>query len=400
MLKQGLRILFVTPYIPASTRPRPWGFIQELSKRHKVTVVCLVQPAWEAYTLDELKEVCEAVYPIYPNRFQALANAFLSLPTPIPFSVAYSASRPMKETIQRLIREKKFDLIHTEFIRAAQYTVSIKGIPKILDLVDSLTLNYGRALRDPHTHFSSRMLALEEWTKLRSYESKMAKQFDRAVICSPADAEQVRQEGGLSPEVIPHGVELEFKRDPALKRAENSLVFLGKMNYYVNVDSILYFYKFIFPLIRAKRADVDLTIVGWNPTKSVRALADDPAVQVTGSVPDFRPYLLQSTVFIAPLISGAGLQTKILQAMAVGIPIVTTSLAAKALGHIQEGVHLLVADQPSSFAESVLCLLESPSLQDSLIANSRRYVEQYHDWGVLGQQLENLYEEVLQQTSG
>jgi glycosyltransferase involved in cell wall biosynthesis len=395
MSRKYLRILFVTPYVPATVRLRPYSFITQLSKRgHSITVACLVQPKWEINYVKDVKPFCQAIYPILPNKFYSYMNIFTSMLSNVPFSVTFSTSSVFQKVIFHILKESKFDLIHTEFIRAAQYTAKIEEIPKLFDAVDSLTLAYDRALKNRYTRFAHRVLAFEEWLKMRNYEPHMLRYFDRAIVSSPADRAYLTG-NGTPVDVVSNGVDLEYFRWFDCDKETNSIVFLGKMNYYVNIDSIYYFYKFIYPKIKSQLPKVHLTIIGWNPSHSILALSRDPTIEVTGGVPDVRPYLAKATIAIAPMVSGSGIQNKILQAMAVGTPVVTTSLACQAL-HVINGDHLLVADTPEDFAGAVTGLLRDKALQKKLSLNARRYVEEFHNWEVIGRQLEEIYIDLVQ----
>jgi polysaccharide biosynthesis protein PslH len=384
-----LSILFVTPYVPAA-RVRPMRFIEHLAENgHKITAAFLVHRRWEADFVNGIKPYCEEVHPVFPDQLSPYVRGVLSLPTRVPLSVSYSMSRELNSVIRSLLRKSKYDLIHTEFIRAAQYTAHVDSEPKIFDAVDCLTLAYGRALKNRHTHILHRALALEEWLKMRYYEPWVLRFFNHAIVTSPMD--QACLEGnGINVDVVPNGVDLEYFHWHDSEKKDNSLVFLGKMDYYVNIDSINHFYKYIYPLIQSEQPKISLTIVGYNPTRSILALSKDPSIEVTGGVPDVRPYLARAVVAIAPMISGSGIQNKILQAMAVGTPVVTTSLACQAL-QVTNGEHLLVADQPEEFAEAVTGLLKDKALQKKLSTNARRYVEEFHNWDTIGAQLEGIY---------
>lgn len=393
-MKNSLNILFVTPYVPASVRIRPNGFLKYLCKKHRVTIVCFVHPAWEAAYLNELYNFCDNVYPVIPAKYETYTRALLGLPSRTPISIAICSSPKLKSIIRQQIIENKFDIIHTEFIRAAQYTCDIKNIPKVFDAVDSMKLAFQRAFHNPNSNLIIRALALEEWLKLKSYEPRMLRSFDHIVVSSPIDRNFLLIENGPEVEVIPNGIDLNYFQLDVSEHDENKLVFLGKMNYYVNVDSMVHFSKNILPQIQARRPKTKLTIVGWNPTRSIRSLESNPSITVTGGVPDVRPHLSNAAIFVAPLLSGAGIQNKVLQSMAIGTPIVATSLVCQGLG-VNDGEHLLVADEPKEFSQAVLHLMDDKSLRNRLSNNARRYVEQNHDWNTICSQLENIYYKML-----
>lgn len=411
-----MKILFVSPYVPSPVRIRPYAFIRELARRgHEVTLVCLVQPAWEAQYLPDVSVYCHAVHPVFLGRFEPYVRTMLSLPSRTPLSVAYCQSNKFQTLIRDLDRHGNFDLIHTEFLRAAPATIHLTGRPKVYDAVDSLALAYRRSLSAAQVSVKQRAVALAEWVKISRYEPSILGYYDRLLVSSPADQKALgnghngnsgHQNGGHRNggyknggytngdqriSVIPNGVDLEEFAYQDVPREPETIMFLGKMSYYVNVASILWFYHQVFPLIKKQRPSVKLKIVGRNPVPRISALASDPSVEITGTVPDVRPHLASATLSILPMVSGAGIQNKMLESMAVGTPCVSTSMACDAL-QVTPGEDVLVADTAADFGRSVLRLLEDAELRRRLSANGRRYVETYHAWDNIGDCLTGVYE--------
>ena len=323
-----------------------------------------------------------------------MVNSLLALPTRRPMSVAYFSSNQMKSLVNRLVQESEFDLIHTEFIRAAPYTADLQGVPKLFDSVDSLTLAYERGWRNRHGRLSNRIIAFEEWLKMRNYEPKMIRSFDQVIVSSSVDQKFLTSATGPAVDVVPNGVDHDYFYWDDQERDENSIVFVGQMNYYVNVDSVLHFYTSTFTKIQKQNPKVRFSIVGADPQKSIRDLAKRPAVEVTGFVPDIRPYIARAAVFVCPMVCGSGIQNKLLHAMAMGTPVVTTSLAIQAL-KVKDGEHLLVADEPQQFADAVVSLMTDKNLRMRLSSNARSYIQEYHDWDSMGQKLEAVYRRML-----
>ncbi len=389
-----MKILYIAPYLPSSLRIRPNRLIRYLSKKHEITVVGLVHPAWTKRFLNDLRPFCKDLYAIDLNRYSCIVKSLLALPSRKPMSVAYFSSSTMESQVKRLVKESKFDLIHTEFIRAAPYSADLHGLPKLFDSVDSLTLAYERGWRNRYGTLSNRIIAYEEWLKMRSYEPKMIRAFDQVIVSSPIDQKYLTSDSGTNVEVIPNGVDQEYFKWDDQERDENSIVFVGQMNYYVNVDSVLHFYNSAFNKIQKQNPKIHFSIVGADPKKSISNLVKNPSVEVTGYVPDIRPYITRAAVFVCPMVCGSGIQNKILHAMAMGTPVVTTSLAIQAL-EVKDGEHLLVADDPQQFAEAVTSLLKNKNLQKQLSINARNYVHEHHDWDAIGQKLEAVYRRML-----
>jgi sugar transferase (PEP-CTERM/EpsH1 system associated) len=389
-----MRILFVVPYVPSSVRIRPYAFIRELKRLgHQVTLVCLVQPEWEETYLDEIRPLCQKVYPIYLSRIEPYWHSLISLPTRVPLSVAYCHSDELDKLIHKLCRQDHFDLIHTEFVRAAPFTAQINSLPKVYDSVDSMTLAYRRSLTAPMMPLGQRIVHFFEWVKMRNYEPWVLKHFDRVLASSCTDKKAL--ENSSTPvDVVLNGVDMNYfsfyegPRDPA------TIVFLGKMSYYVNVVSVFWFYYNVWPLIRKQYPEALFKIVGRNPIPKIRSLSADPAIEVTGTVPDVRPYLNRATISISPIVSGAGIQNKVLEAMATGTPCVATSLACQAL-QVSSYQEVLLADSAEEFASSVLELLENPEKRRRLTEKARLYVKNSHDWKNIGVGLNRIYKELL-----
>lgn len=386
-----MRILFVTPYVPSHARIRPLAFIRTLAQHgHQVHLVCLLQPAHEEKFLREVTPYCAQVTPVRLDGMKPILRAFASLPTSTPLSVAYCQVPAVKDTVNRVAQNNSIDLIHTEFIRAAPFTQNFEGLPKVFDCVDSLTLTYRRSLEAKHISPGQRLVSLFEWVKMRSYERKTIAQFDRVIISSPADRNLLNS--SQTPiEVVPNGVDTEYFAYYSGSRPPCSLVFVGKMSYYVNVASILWFAKEVLPIIKSEFPEIKLTIVGRDPIKSVTALSANPAITVTGTVPDVRPFLSASTVSICPMVSGGGIQNKLLEAMANGVPAVATTIATQALS-ARAGIDLMIADTHTQFADQVMNLLRDSQKRIELAKNGRHYVEKNHSWPEIGQILLHIYD--------
>ncbi len=195
--------------------------------------------------------------------------------------------------------------------------------------------------------------------------------------------------------VLPNGVALDYFTPSAGPRQPDTLVFTGKMSYHANVTAALYLVEEIMPHVWAQRPRARAWIVGKDPPREVQKLATgEPRITVTGRIPDVRPYLWRAAVAVAPILYGAGIQNKVLEAMACGTPVVATPQAVSALG-VVNGEHALVAEDPDAFAAAVLRLLDDAALRQALGQAGRRYVEQHHDWREIVGRLEGTYEEAI-----
>jgi glycosyltransferase involved in cell wall biosynthesis len=266
--------------------------------------------------------------------------------------------------------------------------------PIIWDSVDCISHLFKQAVKQNSNPLSLLPLRFD-LKRTQRYESYLLDQFDRTLVTSAIDKDALRSlyTGKENPNicVVPNGVDLDyFCLERHLQRSPVSLVATGKMSYHANIRMVLHLVHEIMPIVWASRPDVALVVAGKDPPREIRDLAANQSIQVTGTVPDIRPYLHRATMAVSPLVYGAGIQNKVLEAMACGTPVITTSRAISALS-VVPGQDVLVADTPESFAEAILRLFGDPIRQELLSQAGRKYVEEYHNWDNIAMQLENIY---------
>jgi sugar transferase (PEP-CTERM/EpsH1 system associated) len=398
-----MRILYLTPYVPSLVRVRPYNLIKYLSRRgHLVTVLSLQSTEQEGRDADELRRCCHRVETVKLTRQQSLLNCFKALPTMTPLQAAYCHSPAMQSLTRQVLEEEQFDIIHVEHLRGAHFGTAVAGVPKVYDSVDCISLLFEKALHAAPS-LASRLIAWLDLGRTRRYEGRLISQYDKVLVTSPQDKEALLKLGGRSHKqdreekiaVLPNGVDLEYFAFANGNRVPETLVFSGKMSYHANVAAVSHLAQEVMPLIWARRPGVKLEIVGNNPPQAICALAKDDRVRVTGFVPDLRPYLARATVSVSPMQYSVGIQNKVLEAMATGTPVVASRQACSALT-VQDGTHLLVADDSATFAERVLRLLDDVALRQEIAINGRNYVEERHDWRTIAHNLEHIYTEVME----
>jgi glycosyltransferase involved in cell wall biosynthesis len=230
-----------------------------------------------------------------------------------------------------------------------------------------------------------------EWSKLSTYEAWVAQRFDNVVVTSEHEKQELLNlDPSLRLEVVANGIDLEYFTPDRLS-ATPSMIFSGKMSYYANEAAVVFFCRRILPLIRAQIPQATLCIAGNEPSKVVRRLGRHSGVHVTGYVSDLRPLFQRSRVAVCPIVVGAGTQFKVLEALAMGKPVVATSKACRAL-FVRHGEHLLITDEPQAFAEAVISLLTDDELGIRIGQAGRRYIEQHHAWDRHVSTLEQVYE--------
>ena len=396
-----LRILFISPYIPSLIRVRPYNLIKHLAERgHQLTLLALIPPGEDTAALEMLGQWCQQVETAPLTRWRTLWNGLQALPGRTPLQAAYSRSPEMAELIRQTQARGKFDVVHIEHLRGAELAEAVNGPPTVFDSVDSITLLFEQ-VRQAGPTWRSRLLAGLDLSRTRRYEGQLLTRFARVLITSPRDQQALANlaRAPLSRKrlvVLPNGVDLTYfaPMDSPRGREPATIIFSGKMSYHANIAAALDLATEIMPLVWQELPQARLIIAGKDPSPELVALSRDPRLTVTGTVPDLRPYLAQATVSVSPIRYGVGIQNKVLEALAMGTPVISTPQAISAL-QVQPGQDLLIGDTPQALAGAIISLLTDASLRQRIGQAGRRYVETYHDWRVTAEKLEQVYREVM-----
>ncbi len=410
-----MNILFIVPYTPTRIRVRPYNLIKHLACRENLLTLATV---WEDETeLDALREferlgVRVISQPLQKTR--VLTNTGRTFFSSTPLQARYSWQPTLAGQLDELLTSNpnRWDIIHVEHLRGAQYGLHLKaqlgkhGIatPIVWDSVDCISLLFEGASRNSRSAFG-RWITRFELPRTRRFEGYLVNQFERVLATSPQDKHALDElgdqyshdstPGESNVTVLPNGVDLEYFSPIPNQRESDTIVFTGKLSYHANQTAATYLANDIMPHIWEGRPQTKLQLVGKDPPASIRRLAErENRIEVSGYVPDMRDYLRVASLAIAPLVYGAGIQNKVLEAMACGIPVAASSQAVSALGAVP-GRDVLVADEPQEIAAAALQLLDDPPLNSQVGANGRAYVERHHDWNSIAAQLENIYRETI-----
>ncbi len=392
-----LRILFISPYLPSLIRVRTFNLIKHLAERgHQITLLALEPPGEDKSGLQAMTELCESVQITPHPRWRTLLNGLQAIPTSTPFQAAYSRSPQMARLIRQTEAKGNFDVVHVEHLRGAELAWAVQERPIVFDSVDSITLLFEK-LRQAPPNWRSRLFPFLDLARTRRYEGQYAERFARVLVTSSKDREALLQLS-RSPDsaekvvALPNGVDTSYFKASGAPRDPATVVFSGKMSYHANIAAVLDLTAKIMPLVWEHLPQAKLLIAGKDPVSEITALGDDPRITVTGTVPDLRPYLGQAAVAVAPMRYGVGIQNKILEAMAMSTPVVTTS---KTLGSLQVeiGQDILAADTPRSIANAIVKLLNDKNLWQQISQAGRRYVEIHHSWDAIAAKLEEIYRE-------
>ena len=388
-----MRVLFLSrwyPYPPDNgAKSRIFNLIRALSQRHQVHLISFASEAVDQSRLDAMREFCQRILtvpyrPFRPDSSRALAG-FLS---PQPRSVVDTFSPELQALVTQAVRELAFDVVIASEIDLAPYAVDLPVPFKVLEELELAAL-FGQ-LRKATAPLRKARASLM-WWKASQYVARLVRNFDLCTVASEAERDLVRRVAGSSVplHVVPNGVDVAACRLDYGPPSPDSLIYSGALTYSANFDAMAFFLDTTFPLIRAARPAVTLAITGGLDGVNVKRLSHVEGVTLTGYLPDVRPAVAGSWASVVPLREGGGSRVKILEAMALGTPVVSTSKGVEGL-NVRPSTDLLVADTPAEFADQVLRLLASPELRQSLSQHARQTVETRYDWAQLGAAFDQL----------
>lgn len=309
-----------------------------------------------------------------------------------PWSLGYFSNAAMRKAVSAKLSSITFDLIFVYCSAVAPYAAMAKEVPRVLDFVDSDSLKwkqYSEFRRWPQS-----WLYKYEAQKLSHYELAMIREFDCSIFVSASEIAG-RVMAGLEHKItfMQNGIDLEFFKPSVHCDKPLRVAFAGAMDYYPNIDAALFFAHEIFPKIRSVRPDAEFIVIGSRPVAAVRNLSSLPGVSVTGTVKDVRPFLSQCQIAVVPLRIAQGIQNKILEALAVGLPVVTTPVAAGILASAKE-LPLSVATDSDSFARQVIEYMDHAPLPAETVAACRQHLKNRYNWETNLSTLDKIIEEV------
>jgi polysaccharide biosynthesis protein PslH len=388
-----MRVLFVAPYVPSRIRVRPFEWVRALARQGcRVHLVAVQPPEDQALDDRSVFDACEAadVFPL--GRWQTLANAASALPTSLPIQAAYARQPAAEARIRALTASGGFDVVHVEHLRGALLVPSPGPVPTVYDGVDCITRLFEQTLRLA-PGLAQRAMARLDVGRTRRFEASLSRRFDRMIASSEAEAQAFR---ALDPVADPgfvtalrNGVDLGAAPGPPADDGR-TVLFAGKLSYHANEAAARRLAVDVMPRVWERHPEARLILAGKDPSPALQALAAPGRVEVTGYVKDMAATMATATVLAAPLVYAAGIQNKVLEAMARGVPVVTSASACAALEAVV-GRDVVSADDDAEFAAAIAGLLEDRLRRDAVGAAGRRHVEQHHDWDALARALMDVY---------
>ena len=386
-----MNILFVChrwPFPPKrGGKIRPFNMIQHLTRHgHRVTVASLARTRQEAADGEGLcehsaEQICEVI-----GAPAAHARMIARLPTLEPSSFGYFYSGALARRIRARLARGDIEMVIAHCSSAAQYVVAVSGVPKLLDFGDMDSQKW----REYSQHRPFPLSAGYWWeaVRLERREKDFARRFDLCTCTTAAERATLESFGsGCATAWFPNGVDSSYFSPQTVNFDATTICFVGRMDYFPNQQGVLWFCREVLPLLRESVPALRLRVVGAEPSPEIVALGRDPSIEVTGSVPDVRPYVRDCALSIAPLAIARGTQNKILESMAMGVPVVSSRIAAVGVDAVP-GRDLLVADSAADYRDAVIGVLREPARRRQLAEAGRARVLSHHDWATSMRRLE------------
>lgn len=377
-----MKILYVCHRFPFPPKRggkiRPFNMIRHLSRRHEVHVASLARSVQEADEGAGLRDYCARFDMSVVDTPTQVARMVVRLPTLTPSSLGYFYSADLARRVREALAREAFDLIFVHCSSVAQYVEHVGSIPKILDFGDMDSQKWREYAR--YKPFPMSLGYALEARKLEREERRVARCFDLCTATTRAEWETLESyRTGVATDWFPNGVDADYFAPTDEPYDPDTIAFVGRMDYYPNQECMFDFCATTLPLLKARRPSTKLVIVGADPSPAVRKLAEMAGVTVTGSVPDVRPFVRGALLMIAPLNIARGTQNKILEAMAMGVPVVTSRIAAGGVD-AREDEHFLVASTPLEYVSAIERVATDPAERRRLAAAGRARMLSHHAW--------------------
>jgi sugar transferase (PEP-CTERM/EpsH1 system associated) len=391
-----MKILFITSRFPfpleKGDKLRAFHFIKYLSRTYEVHLLalsdCQVEEEWK----NRLQPYCQSITVERLHKFQIAWNIFSAAFTKLPFQVSYFTSKRAATTLLQLQRELQPNVIFFHLIRTAELAHVVKNSAKIIDYMDAFSIGVKR--RKTAAPFFTRWLWNWEYQKVLKYECRVFNYFHAHTIISEQDRNFLPVEKKKLITVIPNGIEIP---KPLGLEKKFDIIFAGNMSYPPNIEAVIFLVKKVMPLVWKEIPQAQVVVAGAQPALSVQHLASKNVV-VTGWVDSIQEYFFKSKILVAPMLISIGLQNKLLEAMAAGLPCVTTPLANNAL-QAKPDEEILVAETPEQFSKHIVNLLQNSHLYETISVQGHRFVLQNYTWQKVAENLNYIIEKTAKSHS-
>jgi sugar transferase (PEP-CTERM/EpsH1 system associated) len=397
-----MRVLFLShrfPYPPTfGSKVRSFNAIRHLAREHEVTVHSMVRSAGEAAEVGGIAAFCKAHTAHRVHNLAQVAKIGAGLATPVSASEAFFHCTAMQRDINRALAQRSFDFIFVHCSAVGRYVENVTGLPKLMDFCDVDSRKWYDYV--PHKPWPLNLGYRWEAWRVAAAERRVAGRFDRVTVATPGEARTLA-EVGVHERVdwFPNGVDFDFFQPSTAPHDPELISFVGRMDYFPNEQGMVDFCADVWPRLKRERPALRLQIVGAEPTLRVQALARLEGVTVTGSVPDVRPFVQRSALTVVPLTIARGTQNKILESMAMGVPVVSSVVAAGGVDAIA-GEHLLAAANADETFEMTLRILNDPAERTRLAQAGLARARSHHSWSSAMQRMDGIIGACLKAANG
>jgi glycosyltransferase involved in cell wall biosynthesis len=400
-----MNILFLStrsPYPLVSGHTlRTYHILEGAARKHNVILVTFVQvPDLELKeeNLEHLRGLCHAVYlfeiPVDVSRYKFVSSLFLNLFSKWPFVARKYDVLAFREKIREIIIKENIDLVHVDMLPLTVYVNEFEHIPRILVNHNVESVRLHRWVQT-ESNFLKKVYLGIQWLKLKSFEIAAINKYNSCVAVSEQDKKILKDMGACdSLSVVPNGTDTTFFKPSGVKTKKKSVLWFGHMDVHTNKDAVLYFWRKMYPLLRRQYPEVEVSFVGTAPPKEIADAAKrNSHVVVTGFVDDIRPYVDEAAVVVIPMRIGSGTRVKILDAMAMGKAIVSTSVGCEGL-KVADGENILIADEPEDFVRKIILILTNDRLLQKISESALNLAKEY-DWEHIYKIQEQVYQDAL-----
>jgi sugar transferase (PEP-CTERM/EpsH1 system associated) len=384
-----VKILAILPRFPypvdKGDKLRAFHHIKYLAEHHEVSVFALSDEPVSNESLNVLKSFCRNVVVFPLSKSGIFSRLPLNAFSHIPFQTAWHFDATAEKLLLAEIEKTQPDVLFYQLVRTAEFAKHV-NLPKVLDLQDPMSENI--RLRMNKEPLWKRQVFRMEYKRLLSYETEVAQRFDEICIISERDRKDLPEVAKAKAKIVSNGIDTEYYQPQFNITKTVDLVFVGSMSYVPNIEAARFLVKEILPELVKLGICATVSIVGANPSAEVKALANEN-ITVTGRVPDTRTYYAQARVMVAPMFINTGIQNKILEAAAMGLPVVTTPQANEPIG-AEPGTELLLASTAVEFAKQIALLLNNETVAEAIANAGHDFILSKFTWKACGKQLEEL----------
>lgn len=371
-------------------RIRTYNMLRELKRRHHITYLCFRTPVDPEEAVQRATEFCDEVIAVPHPQTSARSWRFYAavlrnvVAGKYPYIAEKYRSPETMAHIQKLTAQNRFDLMICDYLSSVINLLELRNKPKIPVVIfqhNVESLIWKRHI-ECATNVLKRFVYQKEWTLTHRLEDTSAAFADGQITVSEDEYRYFKNDRGMQNVLgaVPTGVDCEYYQ-PSKNPEPHTMAFLGSMDWHANIDSVEFFVREIYPPVKARFPSVKFLAIGRNPPSQIRALAEkDPSIEVTGTVPDVRPYLARASLMVLPLRVGGGTRIKVFEAMAAGLAVVSTHVGAEGLP-VTDGENIVFAEKPDEFADKICDLLADPERSRRIAYNGLEMVRKHFSWG-------------------